>query len=154
MLNAERGKIDSVIVVMHESFMWGGGDRGVAAGGFVSPAGICAVKEWGGGAWVGESVPGFELHLAIEHVRDLLISGGGHAMAGGVKLVMGMSRRSRTIGGVWAGAVDGRTACSADGIGWGAGVGDCTLEAIGAMERLAPFGRGIRGRSFCWSGCG
>src|SRR6202012_3070421 len=32
------------------------------------------------------SIAGFELHLAIEHTRDLLTSGGGHAMAGGVKL--------------------------------------------------------------------
>ncbi len=30
-------------------------------------------------------VPGFAIHEAIEHVRELLISGGGHAMAGGVK---------------------------------------------------------------------
>ncbi len=32
------------------------------------------------------SIPGFELHHAIEHCRPLLSSGGGHAMAGGVKL--------------------------------------------------------------------
>lgn len=32
------------------------------------------------------SIPGFNLHAAIEHCRPLLISGGGHAMAGGIKL--------------------------------------------------------------------
>ena len=32
------------------------------------------------------SIRGFDLHAAIEHCRPLLISGGGHAMAGGVKL--------------------------------------------------------------------
>ena len=32
------------------------------------------------------SIAGFNLHAAIEHCRDLLISGGGHAMAGGIKL--------------------------------------------------------------------
>ncbi len=34
----------------------------------------------------GRSIVGFALHEAIEHCRDLLITGGGHAMAGGVKL--------------------------------------------------------------------
>ncbi len=32
------------------------------------------------------SIPGLDLHLAIEACRDLLISGGGHAAAGGVRL--------------------------------------------------------------------
>lgn len=34
----------------------------------------------------GRSVPGFALHEAINHCRDLIISGGGHAAAGGIKL--------------------------------------------------------------------
>ncbi len=32
------------------------------------------------------SIPGLDIHLAIEACRDLLISGGGHAAAGGVRL--------------------------------------------------------------------
>jgi len=35
------------------------------------------------------SIAGFALHQAIEHCRDLLTSGGGHAMAGGVKFPRG-----------------------------------------------------------------
>ncbi len=34
----------------------------------------------------GRGIPGFALHQAIAHCRDLLISGGGHAAAGGIKL--------------------------------------------------------------------
>jgi single-stranded-DNA-specific exonuclease len=34
----------------------------------------------------GRSIPGFALHEAINHCRDLLISGGGHMAAGGIKL--------------------------------------------------------------------
>lgn len=34
------------------------------------------------------SIPGFDLHAAIEHCRDLLLAGGGHAMAGGVRMAV------------------------------------------------------------------
>ncbi len=81
-------ELPHVIVVTHESFH--AGVVGIVASRLVDafhrPTFVLAKDEAGyhGSA---RSIPGFELHHAIEHVRDLLIAGGGHAMAGGVKLL-------------------------------------------------------------------
>src|SRR6185369_10213280 len=78
---------DLILVAAHESFH--AGVVGIVASRLVDhyhrPAFVLSrtETECHGSA---RSIPGFELHHAIEHVRDLLISGGGHAMAGGVRL--------------------------------------------------------------------
>ncbi len=79
---------DSVLLVADESFH--AGVVGIVASRLVDcyhrPAFVLAIAgdECHGSA---RSIPAFALHQAIDHTRDLLISGGGHAMAGGVRLL-------------------------------------------------------------------
>ncbi len=80
---------DMVLVAAHPSFH--AGVVGIVASRLVDrfhrPAFVLSQPD-GEGLLHGSarSIPSFELHLAIDAVRDLLISGGGHAMAGGGKL--------------------------------------------------------------------
>lgn len=83
---AAEGELPLVLVVHSEAHH--AGVVGIVASRLVDkyhrPAFVlaCDAAECHGSA---RSVEGFAIHEAIEHVRPLLISGGGHAMAGGVK---------------------------------------------------------------------
>lgn len=83
---AQEGELPLVLVVHSEAHH--AGVVGIVASRLVDkyhrPAFVlaCDAEECYGSA---RSVAGFAIHEAIEHVRALLISGGGHAMAGGVK---------------------------------------------------------------------
>lgn len=89
------------------------------------------------------SIPTFDLHLAIDHVRDLLISGGGHAMAGGVKLPLENLDAFRQRLNDYA-----REKLSDDAliptlpVDGTLSLADCTPATISHLERLEPFGRG------------
>jgi single-stranded-DNA-specific exonuclease len=89
------------------------------------------------------SIPTFDLHLAIDHVRDLLISGGGHAMAGGVKLPLENLDAFRQRLNDYA-----RENLSEDAlipslpIDGTLSLADCTPAVISHLEHLEPFGRG------------
>ncbi len=136
--------LPDVIVVAHESFH--AGVVGIVASRLVDlyhrPTFVLATNETEchGSA---RSVAGFELHRVIEHVRDLLISGGGHAMAGGVRL--GLANLAAFRERVNAYAAEMLTeeqripALPIDGV---LELADCQVRVIAVMEKLEPFGRG------------
>ncbi|MGC9259379.1 MAG: single-stranded-DNA-specific exonuclease RecJ [Phycisphaerae bacterium] len=89
----------------------------------------------------GRSIPGFPLHDAITYCRDLLISGGGHAAAGGIKLRTTQLNAFMARLGAYADAklpvgglvptleLDGELEPS-----------DIDFQAFSELEALAPFG--------------
>lgn len=145
-----------MIVVTHESFH--AGVVGIVASRLVDtfhrPTFVLAKGETSlhGSA---RSIAGFELHHAIDNVRDLLISGGGHAMAGGVKLLQEHLEAFRERLNFFAAEILDEELLTpkmmVDGV---LALAECRPEIIGAMERLEPFGAVIRGRGFWWRMCG
>jgi single-stranded-DNA-specific exonuclease len=133
-----------VLVAVHESFH--AGVVGIVASRLVDsyhrPTFVLARTELEchGSA---RSINGFELHLAIEHVRDLLTSGGGHAMAGGIRLPAANLEAFRERVNAFARErlsdeqliptlpIDGLLELS-----------DCNPRVISLVEKLEPFGRG------------
>lgn len=91
----------------------------------------------------GRSIKGIPLHEAIDFCRDLLISGGGHAAAGGVRLEAGnveafrqrlcefVRNRCPSIEFAAAMELDGELTET-----------DLDLQAVRELENLAPFGCG------------
>ena len=147
---AEEGAQELVLVAAHESFH--AGVVGIVASRLVDlyhrPAFVLAKNQAAGEANAechgsARSIPGFELHQAIEHVRDLLISGGGHAMAGGVRLPLANLEPFRER--LNAFARERLTeellvpALPVDAI---LDLPDCNPHVIAMMEKLEPFGRG------------
>ncbi len=142
--NSTLETLDSVIVVAHESFH--AGVVGIVASRLVDtfhrPAFVLAKgdTELHGSA---RSVAGFELHHAIENVRDPLISGGGHAMAGGVKLLHEHLEAFRERLNFFAAEILDEEILTpkmmVDGV---LELTECRPEIIAAMERMEPFGRG------------
>ena len=138
------GDSDVVLVAAHESFH--AGVVGIVASRLVDlyhrPVFVLAENhvEFHGSA---RSIPGFPLHLAIEHVRDLLTSGGGHAMAGGVRLPLKRFEAFREKLNAYA--LERLTpeqltpAMPVDAVLEPA---NCSPQAIAMIERLEPFGRG------------
>ncbi|HMD55372.1 MAG TPA: single-stranded-DNA-specific exonuclease RecJ [Phycisphaerae bacterium] len=91
----------------------------------------------------GRSVSGFPLHEAIDHCRDLLISGGGHAAAGGVRLnlknLAAFRDRLCTLAARMTPPEGFTPAIELDGILESA---DIDLGAFEQLEKFAPFGFG------------
>lgn len=89
------------------------------------------------------SIPGFDLHAAIEHCRPLLISGGGHAMAGGVKLRReNLPAFCTTLNTYAAGVLTPAhfiPILELDGL---LTLADATIPLLTHLERFEPFGRG------------
>ncbi len=91
----------------------------------------------------GRSIPGIPLHEAIAHCRDLLISGGGHSAAGGIKLhtaqlhafiarLCAYTDAKLPVGGlVPILEIDGELEPS-----------DLDFQAFSELATLAPFGHG------------
>jgi len=89
------------------------------------------------------SIPGFQLHLAIEHCRDLLTSGGGHAMAGGIKLPLANLAEFRTrIDEFAALHLSEEQLIPALPVDGTITLDECTTRTIALLEKLEPFGRG------------
>ncbi len=81
----EQPELPAAIVVAKEG--WHPGVIGIVAGRLVElyrrPAFVVSIGSDGRGRGSARSIEGFHLKEALDHVRDLLLGGGGHAMAAG-----------------------------------------------------------------------
>jgi single-stranded-DNA-specific exonuclease len=128
---------------------WHAGVIGIVAGRLAEkyhrPVVLIAQDELGVKPGIGSvrGVPEFDVHRALAACSDLLVSHGGHAAAGGLKIVDGQipAFRERFCalaeeqiaqedrqGELW---IDGETVFAA-----------LTLDAVRHIERLGPFGAG------------
>ncbi len=91
----------------------------------------------------GRSIPGFALHEAVAHCRDLLISGGGHAAAAGIKMHTAQLDAFTRKFCDYAKEVQ-----PADGLTPGLNIdgelepSDLDCQAFSELEAMAPFGCG------------
>jgi single-stranded-DNA-specific exonuclease len=141
---SDDGAEELVLVAAHESFH--AGVVGIVASRLVDlyhrPAFVLFKNhvECHGSA---RSIEGFQLHEAIEHVRDLLTSGGGHAMAGGVRLPLANLEAFRERLNAFARdrLTDEQLVPSlpVDDV---LDLADCNPQVIAMLEKLEPFGRG------------
>lgn len=109
---------------------------------FYRPAALICVKD-GVGKGSARSIPGFDLYAGLAQCSDLLLGFGGHAYAAGLSVaedklpllqdrLSGVAReRLGPEGFVRKLTVDSATA-----------LGDITIDVMGEIERLAPFGQG------------
>jgi single-stranded-DNA-specific exonuclease len=99
------------------------------------------------------SVPGFDVHAALMACRELLITCGGHAAAAGLRIE---DKKIDAFRKAFLSEVAARmpkelrqAQIQLDGETTLAGV---TLQSIGELERLAPFGQGNKRPLLCASG--
>jgi single-stranded-DNA-specific exonuclease len=138
---------------------WHAGVIGIIAGRiaekFHCPVALVSLDELGVKPGIGSarSVPGFDLHRALEQCREHLVSCGGHAAAAGFKIeesrlagfradfcecaATGISDEQR-VAELW---IDAESPISA-----------FTLEIVDQIERLAPFGQGNHRPLLCAHG--
>lgn len=138
------GSLPRVIVVHSEAHH--AGVVGIVASRLVEAYGrptfvlACNETECHGSA---RSIAGFELHHAIEHCRPLLTGGGGHAMAGGVKLLReNLGAFTEALNAYAAGVLrdeDFVPRLAVDGI---LSLSDATPPLVGCLGQFEPFGRG------------
>ncbi|NDC62546.1 MAG: single-stranded-DNA-specific exonuclease RecJ [Planctomycetia bacterium] len=130
---------------------WHAGVVGIVAGRlaerFNRPVVLIAQDEHQGRPAIGSlrSVPGFDVHEPLLACRGHLLTCGGHAAAAGLRIEDGRIEefRSAFVAAVATRMPDSlrRAQVMIDGETTIAGV---TLEAVGQMEQLAPFGHGNR----------
>ncbi len=99
------------------------------------------------------SIPGFNLHAALQTCSDYLVSSGGHAAAAGLKIEEGQFEAFRAA---FCESVSQRldhAQCPAElAIDAEAPLSAFTLRAVEQIDRLAPFGEGNRQPLMCTSG--
>ncbi len=138
------GEMPPAIVLCSDN--WHAGVVGIVASRLVDafnrPTFILS-QEGAHAAGSGRSIKDIPLHEAIEFCRDLLISGGGHAAAGGVRLEVGnveafrrrlcefVRNRHPSLQFIAAMELDGELTEN-----------DLDLQAVRELENLAPFGCG------------
>ncbi|MEZ5709392.1 MAG: single-stranded-DNA-specific exonuclease RecJ [Blastomonas sp.] len=131
---------------------WHAGVIGIVAGRIKERAGkpaiVIALDEDGIGKGSGRSIPGVDLGAAIIAAReaDLLVAGGGHAMAAGLtinadKLALFAEFLNERLGSAVAGAAEGR-AMLLDAV---IAPGGVTPALVEAMDSAGPFGMGWPG---------
>jgi single-stranded-DNA-specific exonuclease len=143
-LKIEKGAEELVLVAADESFH--AGVVGIVASRLVDlyhrPAFVLHLNstECHGSA---RSIEGFEVHEAIAAARDLLISGGGHAMAGGVRLLAENLEAFRERVNAYArGRLKEEQLVPALKVDGCLDLGECDVALVEWIEKMEPFGRG------------
>ena len=99
------------------------------------------------------SVPGFDLHAALEACSQHLISHGGHAAAAGLRIEERQLDDFRAEFCEYAAReITGAQRTAELRIDAEAPLSAFTMEAVGQMEQLAPFGKGNDRPLLCTSG--
>jgi single-stranded-DNA-specific exonuclease len=138
---------------------WHPGIVGIVAGRLAEkyhrPVVMIAQDELGAKLGIGSvrGVPGFKIHEALAACTHLLVSHGGHAAAGGLKIEDGNVAAFREEFCEFA----ARQICEADRVAelWIDGetiLASLTISAVEQIERLAPFGQGNHRPLLCASG--
>ena len=140
----EEGMVDGAIVVADDR--WHVGVVGIVAARLVDkyhrPAFVLAIED-GVARGSGRSIEGCALHEALEACRDLLLTGGGHAMAAGVSLKAGnlpaFQKRLRrvTLPQLTAERIQPKLEIDDE-----VPLGGVTRAVVRELERLAPHGPG------------
>ena len=118
---------------------------GHLAGRFERPAVVLSISDDGLARGSARSVPGCDIHAALKHTAHLLLRFGGHPGAAGLaidpsNLEAFRKALSRSVAGEWD-----RAAASLDlQIDAYVSLDQLSLELVGQLERLAPFGPGNR----------
>ena len=90
----------------------------------------------------GRSVPGFDLHAALEACHEHLVSYGGHKAAAGLKIEEGNLEAFRAaLRGIAAERIAEENRTAELVIDAEAPLSAFTLATVGRLERLAPFGQ-------------
>ena len=130
---------------------WHPGVIGIVAGklkeAFYRPCFVLAVGEEGTATGSGRSISGVDLGQCLHQVRDLLVRGGGHAMAGG--LTVQQDRITDVHDALLAAVqaqIDGQADIFTPRLNLAGQVLPATLtpDFLTELERLAPFGMGHR----------
>ncbi len=144
----EQGESGPAVVVAAEN--WHSGVVGIVASKLVKatgrPAVVIALDGEGGGRGSGRSVPGLDLHAALDDTSSLLEAFGGHAAAAGITIRADRIDEFRTALGR---AVEERIGTEPaelfvefDAV---AGGPDLGLDLAEELEKLEPFGNGNPG---------
>ncbi len=130
---------------------WHPGVIGIVAGKlkeqFYRPSFVLAVGEDGTATGSGRSIPGVDLGQCLHQVRDLLLRGGGHAMAGGLTVAQ---ERMAEVQAALAAAVKAQTDVVPDiftprlHVAGQVMPATLTPEFLDELTRLAPYGMGHR----------
>ncbi len=99
------------------------------------------------------SVPGFNLHAALEACDEYLLSHGGHAAAAGLKIEEGKIDAFRAaFCEIAAERIDEQDRTAELAIDTETPLSALTLDVVGQIERLAPFGQGNPRPMLCTTG--
>ncbi len=126
---------------------WHGGVIGIVASRlvdrFAKPAVLIAINGDGCGQGSGRSVPGFNLHAALTACSGHLLSFGGHAMAGGLRIAQDrIDAFAEALGEYAATHLPDESMTPSLRIDAETTLGSLNFPAVRELERMAPFGEG------------
>jgi len=108
---------------------------------YCRPAIVCAIDENGVAKGSGRSIEGFNLHAALSECRDLLIEFGGHMHAAGVRLKAdNLCALRERLNECAKNSLKEEDLTPALRIDAKVDLDECTLDAVRALEDLAPYG--------------
>ncbi len=150
------GGLPDAIVLAHEE--WNVGVIGIVASKMVDrfyrPTIILGIDpETGMAKGSARSIAGFDMYRALTHCSDLMDHYGGHPMAAGMTLAREhlpeLALRLERLAKEWLTPDDYIPQLDADLV---CDFSDVTLESIGQLERLGPFGMGNPSPRFVFGG--
>ncbi|MFP4054043.1 MAG: single-stranded-DNA-specific exonuclease RecJ, partial [Phycisphaerae bacterium] len=126
---------------------WHGGVIGIVASRLVDrfhrPAILIAINGDGTGQGSGRSIPGFDMHAALNACGEHLLSFGGHAMAGGLRVAQDKIESFATAMAAHAAdAVADDSLVPAIQVDAEATLEQLHYQAVEHLQRLQPFGQG------------